>query len=313
MKLLVIKIETSHEVEEALTVFLQDQLGALGVEGRKRSDFVEAGWRHDSTVVDLGDIKDLPEDLELIAYFDQETDPAEIKQALADKLTELAGYGLQTGAKKIASSYINNVDWQTEWQKYYHAISFSRHLAIVPKWEQFKPALPGQQAIIMDPGLAFGTGGHITTQLVMLAMERCLDRPMKVADVGTGSGILAIAASKLGAESVLATDISEDSMHAARENMGLNHCDNITVKKVSLLAEVEGKFDLILANILADILLELIPQLPSHLAPGGQVIFSGIDYLQADKIKAALKAAGLRVDLTMRQKRWVCMIISRAD
>lgn len=313
MKLLVIKIETSHEVEEALTVFLQDDLHALGVEGRKRSDFVEAGWRHDSTVVDLAEIKNLPADLELIAYFDQEADPAELKQAIAAKLTELAGYGLQTGAKQITTSYIKDADWQTEWQKYYHTINFSRHLAIVPQWEKFVPALPGQQAIIMDPGLAFGTGGHITTQLVMLALERCLQRPMKVADVGTGSGILAIAASKLGAKSVLATDISADSMDAAKENIELNHCSNITVKKASLLAEVTGQFDLILANILAEILLDLIPQLPGHLAPGGQVIFSGIDYLQVDKIKAALKAAGLQIDLTMRQKRWVCMIISRAD
>ncbi|MCH3904445.1 MAG: 50S ribosomal protein L11 methyltransferase [Lactobacillus sp.] len=313
MKLLVVTIETSHEVEAALTVFLQDQLQALGIEGRKRSDFEEAGWRHDSTVVELADIKNLPKDLELIAYFDQETDPDQIKQALQTKFAELKSYQLATGEEKITTSYIADADWRTEWQKYYHTISFSRHLAIVPKWETFEPALPGQQAIIMDPGLAFGTGGHITTQLVMLAMERCLDRPMKVADVGTGSGILAIAASKLGAESVLATDISEDSMHAARENMDLNGCQNITVKQASLLDGIDGQFDLILANILAEILLELIPQLPSHLAPGGKVIFSGIDYLQTDKIKAALKTAGLQVELIMRQKRWVGMIISRAD
>lgn len=313
MKLLVIKIATSHEAEAALTAYLQDDLKALGVSGRKRSDFIQAGWRHDSTVVDLSDIKDLPQDLELTAYFDQERDPAKIKQDLQVKFKQLRSYHLQTGAEQVSSSYIKDADWQTEWEKYYHAISFSRHLAIVPKWEQFKPGLPDQQALVLDPGLAFGTGGHITTQLALLALERCLTRPMKVADVGTGSGILAIAASKLGAESVLATDISEASMHAAKENAALNHCHNITIKKASLLTGVSGNFDLILANILAEILLDLIPQLANHLAPGGRIIFSGIDYLQVDKIKNALQTAGFKIDLTMRQKRWVGMISSRVE
>lgn len=313
MKLLACKIETSHEVEDALSVYLKDDLKALGVEARKRSDFEQAGWRHDSTVVDLSDIKDLPEDLELIAYFDQEADQQELADKLKAKFKQLAGFGLATAPEEVTFNYIENKDWETEWQKYYHTISFSRHLAIVPEWEKFKPAFPDQQAMVMDPGLAFGTGGHTTTQLVLMALERCLTKPMKVADVGTGSGILAIAASKLGAQSVLATDISESSMHACRENLALNAIDNVTVKKASLLDGISGQFDLILANILAEILMDLIPQLDSHLAPNGQIIFSGIDYLQLPDIKKALSEHGFEVKLQMRQKRWVCLIIARKN
>lgn len=313
MKLLACKIETSHEVEDALTVYLKDDLKALGVEARKRSDFEQAGWRHDSTVVDLSDIKDLPEDLELIAYFDQEKDQADIENQLQDKFKQLAGFGLATAPATVSFNYLENKDWETEWQKYYHTISFSRHLAIVPEWEKFTPAFPDQQALVLDPGLAFGTGGHTTTQLVLMALEHCLTKPVKVADVGTGSGILAIAASKLGATSVLATDISDSSMDACRENLALNGIDNVTVKKASLLSGIDGQFDLILANILAEILLDLIPQLDSHLAPGGQIIFSGIDYLQLPDIKKALADHGFEIKLQMRQKRWVCLIIARKN
>lgn len=313
MKLLVLKIATSHEVEDALTVFAQDNLKALGTEARKRSDFVQAGWLHDSTLVSLNEIKDLPKDMQFITYFDQEQDPGELKQKFAHKLQELKSYGLQIGEAKITYSYIADQDWNTAWEKFYHVIDFSRHLAIVPKWEKYQPAFRDQQLIKLDPGLAFGTGNHQTTQLALMSLERLLVRPCSVADVGTGSGILAIAASKLGAKKVLATDISDESMTAAKENVRLNHLPNIQLQKTSLLANVKGKFDIIIANILAEILLQLIPQLDSHLHPKGQVIFSGIDYLQLPKIKKALAKSGFKIDLTLRQGRWVGLSITRKD
>lgn len=212
MKLLVIKIETSHEIEDALSVYSQDNLNALGVETRKRSDFEQAGWLHDSTVVELDDIKDLPEDMQFMAYFDEEADREDLVKKYQNKLEELKDYGLNVGEGEITTSYIADQDWNTAWQKYYHVIDFSRHLAIVPEWEDYKPAFPDQKLIKLDPGLAFGTGNHKTTQLAMMGLERAMIKPQTVVDVGTGSGILAIAASKLGASQVLATDISDESM-----------------------------------------------------------------------------------------------------
>lgn len=313
MKLLLIKIETSHEVEDALTIYAQDNLNALGTEARKRSDFEQAGWLHDSTVVEMDDIKDLPKDMQFIAYFDEEADKQELEKKFAAKLQELKGYGLQIGEAKITSSYVADQDWNTAWQKYYHVIDFSRHLAIVPKWEKYQPAFKDQQLIVLDPGLAFGTGNHKTTQLAMMGLERAMIRPSTVVDVGTGSGILAIAASKLGATQVLATDISDESMTAAKENAALNNLDNITVQKTSLLKDVKGKFDIIVANILAEILLDLIPQMNDHLNEDGQVIFSGIDYLQLPKIEKSLDENGFKIDLTMRQGRWIGLAITRKE
>lgn len=313
MKLLEVKIETSYDVEDALSYFAQEDLQALGIEARRRSDFEQAGWLHDSTVVEMDDIKDLPAEVEFIAYFDEERDRDEVVKAFEDKLKELAGYGLRTGEGTISTSYIADQDWNTVWQKYYHVINLSRHLAIVPEWESYKPAFPDQQIITMDPGLAFGTGNHQTTQLAMLGIERAMVKPLSVVDVGTGSGILAIAAHKLGAKSVLGTDISDESMTAAKENAGLNDFADLKLQKTSLLADVDGKFDLIVANILAEILLDLIPQLDSHLNEDGQVIFSGIDYLQLPKIEQALSENGFKIDMKMRAGRWIGLCISRKE
>lgn len=124
-------------------------------------------------------------------------------------------------------------------------------------------------------------------------------------------GFLAIAASKLGAKSVLATDISDEAVTAANENIALNKLNNIEVIKANLLKDVDGKFDLILANILAEILFDLIPDLDKHLAPNGKVIFSGIDYLQAEKVKQRLADNGFSVKTTMQEGRWVCLLIER--
>lgn len=313
MKLLIIKIETSHEVEDALNIYSHDVLKCLGTETRKRSDFEQAGWESDSTIVKLDEIKDLPEDLEFLAYFDMEQDQAELVKKYQKKLSELEGYGLKIGQAKVTASYIKDEDWNTVWQKFYHPIDFSRHLAIVPEWEEYEPAFKDQKVVKLDPGLAFGTGSHKTTQLALLGLEQTLIKPETVCDVGTGSGILAIASSVLGARSVLATDISDEAITAANENISLNNLTNIKVQKTNLLNQVKSKYDIIVANILAEILLDLIPELNEHLNSNGKVIFSGIDCDQIEKIRTALTTNGFQIILSMQQGRWIGLIIERKD
>lgn len=312
MKLLAVKVECSHELEDGLSFFMQDELDAQGIESRKRSDFIAEGQKHDSSLVELDDIENLPKDLELTAYFDYESaDKKDLIKKIMDKIAEMKSYGLDTGEVSISTKEVADEDWNTAWQKYYHVIDFSRHLAIVPEWEDYHPAFSDQKLIRLDPGLAFGTGGHTTTQLVLLAMERALVKPMSVLDVGTGSGILAIAASKLGANHVLGTDISDEAVTAAKENIALNDVDNIDVRKASLLKDIDDKYDLIVANILADILLELIPDLDSHLNKEGKVIFSGIDYLQLPKIEKSLAENGFEIKMKMQEGRWIGLLVAR--
>ena len=312
MKLLAVKVECSHELEDGLSFFMQDELDAQGIESRKRSDFIAEGQKHDSSLVELDYIENLPKDLELTAYFDYESaDKKDLIKKIMDKIAEMKSYGLNTGEVSISSKEVADEDWNTAWQKYYHVIDFSRHLAIVPEWEDYHPAFSDQKLIRLDPGLAFGTGGHTTTQLVLLAMERAIVKPMSVLDVGTGSGILAIAASKLGASHVLGTDISDEAVTAAKENIALNDVDNIDVRKANLLKDIDDKYDLIVANILADILLELIPDLDSHLNKEGKVIFSGIDYLQLPKIEKSLAENGFEIKMKMQEGRWIGLLIAR--
>lgn len=312
MKLLAVKVECSHELEDGLSFFMQDELDAQGIESRKRSDFIAEGQKHDSSLVELDDIENLPKDLELTAYFDYESaDKKDLIKKTMDKIAEMKSYGLNTGEVSISSKEVADEDWNTAWQKYYHVIDFSRHLAIVPEWEDYHPAFSDQKLIRLDPGLAFGTGGHTTTQLVLLAMERAIVKPMSVLDVGTGSGILAIAASKLGASHVLGTDISDEAVTAAKENIALNDVDNIDVRKANLLKDIDDKYDLIVANILANILLELIPDLDSHLNKEGKVIFSGIDYLQLPKIEKSLAENGFEIKMKMQEGRWIGLLIAR--
>lgn len=313
MKLLAVKVECSHELEDGLSFFMQDELDAQGIESRKRSDFIAEGQKQDSSLVELDDIENFPKDLELTAYFDYENaDKKDLIKKIMDKIAEMKSYGLDTGEVSISTKEVADEDWNTAWQKYYHVIDFSRHLAIVPEWEDYPPpAFSDQKLIRLDPGLAFGTGGHTTTQLVLLAMERALVKPMSVLDVGTGSGILAIAASKLGASQVLGTDISDEAVTAAKENIALNDVDNIDVRKANLLKDIDDKYDLIVANILADILLELIPDLDSHLNKEGKVIFSGIDYLQLPKIEKSLAENGFEIKMKMQEGRWIGLLIAR--
>ena len=142
-------------------------------------------------------------------------------------------------------------------------------------------------------------------------MKRALVKPLSVLDVGTGSGILAIAASKLGASHVLGTDISDEAVTAAKENIALNNIDNIDVRKANLLKDINEKYDLIVANILADILLELIPDLDNHLNENGKIIFSGIDYLQLPKIEKALEENNFVIKMKMQEGRWIGLLIAR--
>ncbi|MDO4912288.1 MAG: 50S ribosomal protein L11 methyltransferase [Lactobacillus sp.] len=310
MKLLRIEMQISHEIEDAMVYFLENDLHALGTEMIRRSDFETAEDRHDSTLVVWEDV-DVPEDIKLFAYFSSEEHVPELTEKIQAKFKELASYGLQVGEGQLTHDYIKDEDWNTVWKKYYHPIQFSRYLAIVPEWENYTPAFSDQQVIKLDPGLAFGTGNHETTKLAMLCLERVMTKPKSVVDVGTGSGILAIASKKFGASSVLATDITDESINATHENMALNQIEDIEIQKTSLLSGISGKFDVIIANILAEILLELIPQLDEHLNEGGQIIFSGIDYLQLPKIEQALDQIGMQVSLKLQEKRWIGLIITR--
>lgn len=198
-------------------------------------------------------------------------------------------------------------DWLEGWKQYFSPFEISPRLAVTPSWESYTPR-ENQAVIILDPGMAFGTGTHGTTYTCLQALSDLLQPGMRVCDVGTGSGILAIAAAKLGAGMVTATDNDELAVRVARENAevnGVGECIDFLV--ASLLESIDGPFDLMIANILAPVIVELISQLARVLPSGGIFISSGYITEQEAEIRRALEAAGHHITARYEQENWVTL------
>lgn len=313
MKLLQVNIQTSHEVEEALTEFLTTDLGAEGIEVRRLQDFKDAKLHHMGEVVDLDEITNLPEDIEVVGFFKADTATADLAKAIEAKLTELKSYDLAIGTGDITFAFVEDTDWNQAWKKFYDVVQVTHDLTIVPEWLEYSAQTPDEKLIFLDPGLSFGTGTHITTQLALLGLEKVLRPGQKVLDLGTGSGILSIASEKLGAASILATDLDEQALTASKTNLALNGSRKIKLLESNLFSAVEGKYDLILANILTEILVLMVPDLADHLADKGSVIFSGIDIDQLPKLEKLLIEYNFEIKIRMQQERWVALIVTRKE
>ncbi len=191
---------------------------------------------------------------------------------------------------------IKEDDWKEVWKQYYKPVSLGQCLTAVPVWEKDSyMAKEGEKVVLMDPGVAFGSGTHETTRLCALLMERHLKEGMTVLDVGTGSGILAISAAHLGAERVMAYDLDPVAVRIAAENCEVNGVsEKVTCGVSDLLLQVEGReYDLITANIVADIILRMAGDVTNFMADGGILIVSGIIDRQAGQVRDVLLSQGL--------------------
>ncbi|PZS02789.1 MAG: 50S ribosomal protein L11 methyltransferase [Candidatus Chloroheliales bacterium] len=204
-------------------------------------------------------------------------------------------------------------DWANAWKEHYHVLRVGRHVVIRPSWREYSPE-PGDVSIELDPGMAFGTGLHPTTRLCLAALEDYVAPAMSVLDLGSGSGILAIAAAKLGAATVLAIDNDPVAVKSAAENVALNPevGGRIGVVEGTLEATGGAQFNLVVANIIAKVIIELASGLAGALLPGATLIVSGIIEEKADSVALALAAAGLH-NLERRQEGdWVALVARRA-
>ena len=197
-------------------------------------------------------------------------------------------------------------DWAEAWKSGYQVLRIGERIRIVPSWIPYTPA-DGEIVVTLDPGMAFGTGLHPTTQLCLKAMEELVEPGMRILDVGTGSGILAIAAARLGAQ-VLAVDIEAVAVRTARENVALNGVsDQVQVLQGSVDDAYRGSFDGVLANILAEIIARLSPDLARHMAPGAWLVASGIIESRLQAVERALGVAGLEPVRHWREGDWVAL------
>jgi len=207
-------------------------------------------------------------------------------------------------------------DWQECWKQYYKPLALGQSLTVVPIWERDSySAKEGERLVYMDPGVAFGSGTHESTRLCAALMERHLSEGMQVLDVGTGSGILAIAAARLGAARIMAYDLDPVAVRIAGENCAENGVDDRIECGVSdLLADVaacEGGYDMITANIVADIILRMAPDVSRFLKKDGILVVSGIIERQAEQVRQALTAQGLSVIDSISEHDWNALALKK--
>ena len=220
-------------------------------------------------------------------------------------LWHLQAFGLRpVGALQVRT--VDDADWTDAWKRHYVPQRIGR-VVIVPSWVPHEAA-PHDAVVILDPGMAFGTGLHPTTRACLDLLQRLSPMPSRVFDVGCGSGILALAALRLGAASAVGHDTDPVAVDAARANAERNGLDGrIEVRQGSLPEAARERFPLVLANLVAAPLVDLAPRLAAHLAPGGVLIASGIISERAGEVVEALRAAGLTVRDTRDDGEWVAL------
>ena len=211
----------------------------------------------------------------------------------------------------ISITKLKAEDWENGWKQYYKTFNITKNLVIVPAWEDYDKK-EDEKVIILDSGMAFGTGTHETTKMcVSMIEETVTESTGKILDIGTGSGILSIAASIFGAKDITAIDIDPLAVKIAKENVMLNgKSDIIDVSEGDLLKTISGKYDLIIANIVADIIKELIPHIKNYLNENGKFIISGIIKEREEEVRLFALENGFNIEKLDSSGGWSAMLLS---
>ncbi|WP_296626886.1 50S ribosomal protein L11 methyltransferase [uncultured Negativibacillus sp.] len=306
-----VKIYTTSEGIEPLTGSLLD-LGIQGFMIEDAKDFDE--FLHDTTphwdYIDqevMAHMKDCETSVTL--YLPNNPQGMEEMAAAREILARLKSQDTEGlyGRLEMELKNLNEEDWSNAWKKYYHPVKVGKHLVVCPSWEEYDRQ-PDDVVLTLNPGMAFGTGTHDTTRLCMELLEEYLTKDDCVLDVGCGSGILAITAALLGAKEIKGCDIDEVAVKVAGENADLNGVgDRIAFHRGDLTSQVEGSFQVICANIVADVIIRLSQDVGKYLAEGGIFITSGIIDTREQDVRDALDRCGFEVIDRRTSGGWVAM------
>lgn len=300
-------IEMRLQVPAAAVDLVCSELAELGCDG------VTVEERQLDTFVPPDPDETLSDSYAIKAYHPLPGDLEALRRKVKESLEWLAGFvpGLVPALPEVRE--VRNEDWAEGWKQHFSAVRIGPRLVIKPTWEAFAAA-PDDVVVNLDPGMAFGTGTHGTTRLCLEALAGLFEQqpaPQRVLDVGTGSGILAIAAAALGAQRVLACDIEEEACRTAAENARLNGVGERVEVTGRPLEDLEGGFQVVLANILAEENIRLAPELVDRLAPGGALILSGILREKESLVAEAFAAYDLSGPEISRREEWTCLLYRR--
>lgn len=303
-------IHTTEEAVEPICNILHEA-GASGVVIEDPMDLVKEWGIHYGEIYQLSP-DDYPEEgVRIKAYFPVNSFLAETIEEIKEAINGLLVYDFDLGHNHVQIVEVDEEDWATAWKKYYKPVKVSKSITITPTWETYTPQ-DGETIIELDPGMAFGTGTHPTTVLCIQALDRTVKGGERVVDVGTGSGVLSIAAAKLGAEQVLALDLDDVAVVSARQNIALNQLETkISVKQNNLLQGISGTFDIVVANILAEIVVQCIQDAAAILKPGGSFITSGIIKRKKQEVKDALLEGGFTINEVVEMEDWVAILAEK--
>ncbi len=231
---------------------------------------------------------------------------------IRDRVRAMPGYGLDLRSDDVIVKWIEDDDWATAWRKYFKPMRIGR-VVVKPSWEKFEPG-PGDVVVELDPGMAFGTGNHASTRLCLFALQDHVRGGETVLDMGTGSGILALAASRLGAASVIGMDNDPIAVDAARENVArVGLADVIRIELGDSPLAFDGCADVVVANIVPNIIIPMAAGLSAKAKTGGVVITSGIVCERADEVRASLEKAGLATQETRVDGDWVAIVSAKSS
>ena len=318
MKWTRIRIKTITDAEDIIISELYD----LGLEGAQIEDKIPlSAWEKEQMFVDIPPQAEEDDGIAYLSFFveeDSDIDIDEMLEQVKAALEEMRNW-CDIGEGSITVDETEDLDWINNWKKYFHQF-YIDDLLVIPSWEEVKEEDKDKMILHIDPGTAFGTGMHETTQLCIRQLKKHITSETKLLDVGTGSGILAILSLMFGADSAVGTDLDPCAVEAVKENMESN---NIPQDKFSMMIgniitekEVQDKvgyecYDIVVANILADVLVPLTPVIVNQMKKGGIYITSGIINDKEEVVKEAVLAAGLEILEVTYQGEWVSITARR--
>jgi len=272
------------------------------------------------TSIERFDLEDSTETVR--GYFAGDKAMGDLEGSVKAYLKAIEGYFPSPAHWQFSTRVLADKDWQEAWKAFFRPIRVSRRIVIGPTWEPYE-ARGKETVITIDPGMAFGTGLHATTRLCLEAIDREIDRRIKgnlrkgsmglsFLDVGTGSGILAIAAARLGASLVMGIDIDETAIEVARQNLRRNSVEQVVRIGSENLKAIDGCFDLVVANIDFTTLAELKGPLAAHVSPGGRLVLSGIIKKQKKSLREMFEGEGFELVQEKSREGWSCLVFEHS-